>query len=713
MRPSTAPVRLAVVLFGLPVLLSGCTELRPDCDPEAAPYCSPAAVPAAPPGPGTDDAQATDAPNDAWVSARGRCGDGECQSSEDASSCPEDCSTAPVALHDPLRDDLLRYPDDAFTRDDPSSPTGLRLHFDLENHPGRNHWVRNVSGLYEVLEELDGFGTQAGGFFRFSKPLDPAGIQADDGPTEEFAGQAIVAGWLDDNDTWVELPVEAVLLRPTRTYLKIRPMLPIPPGRQAVFALRHGLVGEDGAPVERSPWLAALLEDRAPSPANRLQHRYLAALGAMIDAGVVSDGGDLVAMTVFTTQTIFEQTLDAAERIRARDHEVFERQGCTDGPRYRTCRFLMEALTWHDDQGYLQFEETTAGEPTGTYLLPVAVYLPLADAVDAEGNPFPRPYRTAIYSHGLSGSRDEARRLAEHTTPYGLAVAAIDAPVHGDHPSAPQGLSEEQQVLQFLGIASRPGSLFDARGLRDNFRTAALDKLALLDLLSRGVDLTGDGEEELSRDNFAFIGMSLGSIMGPEFLALARNIRVAVIAIGGARITDIIQYSDFSGALALYSGATFREDRNRAIYPLLQTAIERGDPGNWAPHVILNRFDDEPAIQVLKGMSYDDEVVPDETNVLMARALDLVHLPPVLRPVGLVEVAEAPTLSGNLPGGGTSGYIQFDLLLRPDGDWQPTRHPRLPDNPVGLAAWNHFLQTYFETGVGEIIDPYALLGRQR
>ncbi|TVR04005.1 MAG: hypothetical protein EA398_03360 [Deltaproteobacteria bacterium] len=644
------------------------------------------------------------------VERRISCGNGSCEPHEDATTCPEDCSDAPVGMHDPEDTTILRFPDDHFTRDDPESLTGLRLHFDVASNPDRNIWRnRNVNELFNVLDELDGFGTQAGGFFRFSRRLAPDGIQAEDGPTPEAAGSAIIAGWLGDDGEWNELPVEAVLLAPSFTRVMIRPMLPIPPMRQAVFAIGPGLQSVDGTPAVPSPWLRALLAGDAPEPHHRLVPRYQSALQAMIRAGVVRDADDLVAMTVFTTQSIFEDTQRTATAILDHQHEVVDHSGCTTGDRYRTCRLTLRAGNWRNDLGYLEF--TPDGSAPGFYDLPVVIYLPLEGAEDTLGRVLEPPYRTAIYSHGLGSSRDEARRLAEHTIPYGLAVAAVDAPLHGDHPTGDPSMSDEEQVLQFLGFGGA-GALLDARSLRDNFRTAALDKLALLALISTGLDASNDGATDLAQDNFAFIGMSLGSIMGPEFLALAKDIRVAVIAIGGARITDIIQYSQFSGLILLYAGAGNRDDVNASIYPLLQTAIERADPGNWAPHVITNRFDEEPEIQILKGMSLDDEVVPDETNVLMARALDLPHIPPVLRPVGLVPVLESRTVSGNLPGGGTAGYLQFDLIQRDDG-WIPTRHARLPDNPVGLEAWNHFLERYFETGVAEIIDPYAALGRDR
>ena len=52
---------------------------------------------------------------------------------EDAADAPDVPGGPPVVLHDPTSGDLLSFPDDFFTVEDPTTRTGLRVHVDAEN----------------------------------------------------------------------------------------------------------------------------------------------------------------------------------------------------------------------------------------------------------------------------------------------------------------------------------------------------------------------------------------------------------------------------------------------------------------------------------------------------------------------------------------------------------------------------------------------------
>jgi len=127
-----------------------------------------------------------------------------------------------------------------------------------------------------------------------------------------------------------------------------------------------------------------------------------------------------------------------------------------------------------------------------------------------------------IYGHGPGGGRGQGERLASFAAPMGIATVAIDAQAHGEHPTATPGAATLNVVLDFFGInlSMLQTRALEAARLRDNFRGSTWDKLQLVSLLVAHPDIDGDGAADLDITRYAYLGVSLGGIMGPELLAL-------------------------------------------------------------------------------------------------------------------------------------------------------------------------------------------------
>ena len=170
------------------------------------------------------------------------------------------------------------------------------------------------------------------------------------------------------------------------------------------------------------------------------------------------------------------------------------------------------------------------------------------------------------------------------------------------------------------------------------------------------IDVDGDGAPDIDVDRIAYLGASLGGIMGAELLALSPHVRAAVLTVAGGRLASILQ------------------------------------DGNQFSIVL-------------------DFVVP-VTTLVLARALGTPHLPPVLRDAGLLpKEAELP-MSGNLEEGSlTAGLFQFDrVTLRPGGRPEAAQHNNTVSSmEMGNQAFR-FLESWIEDDVPEVIDPYELLG---
>jgi hypothetical protein len=139
--------------------------------------------------------------------------------------------------------------------------------------------------------------------------------------------------------------------------------------------------------------------------------------------------------------------------------------------------------------------------------------------------------------------------------------------------------------------------------------------------------------------------------------------------------------------------------------------LDRGDAASYGPHVLQDRLapagTDAPS--VLVGVVLDDDTVPNSSNYAIARAIGVDVVPPTLRAeVGLGETAAAP-LSANVAPGTTAGLLQFDVV-REGTSVRTATHSNVGASEVGAAAWLHFLDTHWETGTAEIIDPYVVTG---
>ena len=632
-------------------------------------------------------------------SGRAPCGDGACDASESEADCPDDCSTAPTLLYRPFGDELTVFPDDLYTVADSTTPTGRRVELTAETNGYVANIPRTFRPLFAALSTLDGFGTTGGGYLQFNHPLRAETVPT--GETSAAAGSAMLLGCLDagNAERLIPYPFETILTDDATVIF--RPMVPLPERTECSIVVTRGLLGEDGAPVVAPAVLREALAGADPAllrgqGAAMRRHRDAAVAAGLTTAEAV------VAVVAFTTQSVTDEAIRIAASIASRPRAVTERLGCETGPRFRLCTVRFVADDYRNAAKVI--EVNADATPLGTYDLLATIYLPLPDVAAAA------PYPTIIFGHGLNGERQQAGRLADFAAPQGIATISIDAPAHGEHPRASLG-GGGAAFIEFFGLG---GSGFEPLVLRDHWRQAAYDKLALVELLKSGVDADGDGAADLATDHISYLGVSLGGIMGPEFLALTPEVKAAVLVVGGGRVTDILQFSETFGPLVdLLKPSGYDDNDVARFWPLAQTAIDRGDSASFARFISTQRLDDGAPVHLLNAHVLDDDIVPNVSNYALARALGLPHLGPVLRPIGILETGIALPVEANLPSGATGGTIQFDWVNEGSietPDWRTATHNNIGDSGVGAHAWLRFLDSWLQTGTPTIVDPYVELG---
>ena len=183
----------------------------------------------------------------------------------------------------------------------------------------------------------------------------------------------------------------------------------------------------------------------------------------------------------------------------------------------------------------------------------------------------------------------------------------------------------------------------------------------------------------------------------------------------GGRISQLI--TDPMGGFALVRRALipreWRQGQEDRAFPIIQTILDRGDAASWAQHILARRVNDTEAPHVLIHVAKDDGIVTNGANYAFARSIGVGLLPPQVDDAPGLTLLDAAPLAMNAAGGTRSAALQqFDTVEDPEGGDEPVQanHINLTLSEVAQHAWFHFLETYWETGTPEIVDPYEELG---
>lgn len=585
-------------------------------------------------------------------------------------------SGAPALRYAPF-DAVEAFPDDLHTLADPGSLTGRRVHFQDIAGDDLRAQMPDGFNLVAALETLDGWGTTGGIFLQFTEPVDPASFTAD---TVHLVSLDDDGGDLPWEVSWEDDGAMAFVV----------PMWPLAP------ATRHALVVDtlttpDGARVHPSEDLGRALDGNHPDV--RFRQHAPVLHDALATAGVAA--ADATAVLAFTTQSLFEQDDAIAAWLDANPAEtgLVPAGACSDDGTITSCPATLTVHAFVDEARVLSFAAGDPATPASQWTLQADVHLP------SERPTGPLP--VVIYGHGLGGDRGEGRGQARDLAALGMAVVAIDAPAHGDHPTT-TSTQDFFWIFQFFGIDPAT-QVFDVFQLRNNWRVATHDKLQLADAIQLGLDADSDGENDLDPDRVLYAGHSLGGIMGAQLLALDPDIRGADLSVPGGRVTEIVHRSEtFAALVALMSPSGTTSGDVARFFAMLQAAMDRGDAANWAPRVLDGERD------VLLTMVIDDTVIPNSATRSLARAFGVEHVGPDLQEVPGLTLGGALPVSGNV-GGRTAVFYEYAHKLE-DGELRTADHFDAHSNDAAVAQFQHFWRTHLDEDLAELIDPFEVLG---
>jgi pimeloyl-ACP methyl ester carboxylesterase len=242
---------------------------------------------------------------------------------------------------------------------------------------------------------------------------------------------------------------------------------------------------------------------------------------------------------------------------------------------------------------------------TSTQTVPMIVTLPNSHSGRAKP---PGGWPVVIFQHGITRNRTDAFAIAGTLAAQGWAVVAIDLPLHGitdttnpfyvgNTPFAQIGARERTFDMDFENNASGapgPDGVIDPSGSwfinlsgllssRDNLRQGVAD---LFELAHAVPSMHFDASTDFDGARIAFVGQSLGSIVGTMFVQIDPNVTTALLSVPGGGIARLLDGSATFGprirAGLAAAGVVAGTPDYDAFMGAAQTAVDSGDPINFS-----------------------------------------------------------------------------------------------------------------------------------
>ncbi len=290
------------------------------------------------------------------------------------------------------------------------------------------------------------------------------------------------------------------------------------------------------------------------------------------------------------------------------------------------------------------------------------------------------PFPIVLAQHGIAADQGAMCQAARLLVTAGMAVLRFDFPRHG---SRGNGTNATGWGADFLGID-------DPIRVRENFRQAALDiasAIALLDELAPLQDGwpkgAPDGKTELDTAHIAYLGHSLGSIIGLLYLPFSARVEAFLSNVGGLGMFYLVEIYIQKAFGAVFLAQGYQSASEHAVWT--------GDGIAYADRMLTGYFREpgKPA-RLLDQMVMNDDTVANPSNETLARAVGLPQVGPVHNAIPGILYKDAATVE--------SGIMQFDGVKHGSfvgGDQ--------PNADLERRQAIHYLQSWFTTGKAEII----------
>ncbi len=443
-----------------------------------------------------------------------------------------------------------------------------------------------------------------------------------------------------------------------------------------------------------------------------LLKRYQQALKHTLDEGVLEQLGlsrdRVAAASVFTTESVTATLRSIREQIKAASAPSVNFNLGSGGEKTVFPLNTVTGLTWNVQAltvgpliptslnatlGALQvfpgsISTLAFGKFTGQHWQNAGVFIPQVptrQSVPSQGsediffNLFipsgPRPtngWPVAIFGHGFTDSKQGAPFAVASTLAHnGIASIAINVVGHGFGPNSTLTVKQGTTSTTFLEggrgvdqdgngqITSAEGSSTfvlspqGTIGSRDALQQTVANLMELVRAIQGGIDVNGDGLQDLDPNRIYYAGQSFGGIYGTIFLGIEPDVQAGVPNVPGGPIIDIVRLSPsfqllLTQALSvrtpilLNAGPPLFFNDNSPLRNLppvtnnvpgaiaIQTVEDTsrwlgqaGDPVAWAPFMNKSPLPGDLAKPVIIQFARGDKTVPNPTATALIRSGDL------------------------------------------------------------------------------------------
>lgn len=548
---------------------------------------------------------------------------------------------------DPISYDYcaLPFPSSFYEREDPTSPTGVRVHLGPTTLPPTRQGFQPDPALWN---ERDGFSPLAQ-VLAYFPGMSLQGVPGQDDIAASVADGAPIV--LLDAETgerhpyFAELDVSGMVV-PGENFLLIRPVVPFQYGHRYVVGIRD-LVDDTGAPIAPSEGFTALRDD-TPTDNWDLEGRREGY--ADIFATLEQDGWSRTELQLAWDFTVGSKEGITGRAVRIRDDGLAR---IPDGPTY-TIDSVVDDYGEHIYRridGQMTVPRYTEADEPGTLLtrdedgmpyyagettVPFMVLIPRTAAVD------PRPLPVLQYGHGLLGHHDEADSgyLGEMADRYGFIIVAVSWTGMKEEDSDAITLMIVESIDHFAMIPERSQQGF--------LEFAAALRMARTNLADDEVMMLPDPEtlepvSVVDRETAYYYGNSQGGILGGAYLALQPEIERGVLGVPGMPYSLLLSRSyDFDPFFILFQ-AVYPDQRDISLWMvLMQMLWDSGEPSGYG-RVMNQEPLDGVAHQVLLQDAIGDAQVTTLGAHVMARAYGAGNIAPLEDLWGIPEVPSGST----------------------------------------------------------------------
>ena len=124
-------------------------------------------------------------------------------------------------------------------------------------------------------------------------------------------------------------------------------------------------------------------------------------------------------------------------------------------------------------------------------------------------------------------------------------------------PSGGRGVdrNEDGKIELSEGVSTLPGTPLATVAARDGLKQTVADLMQLVRAIRRGIDVDGDRQPDLDREQIYYFGQSFGGIYGTLLMVVEPRVRIGVLNVPGGPIVEIARQAPAfrSGAIRVLS----------------------------------------------------------------------------------------------------------------------------------------------------------------